>query len=97
MQRRRLNLAQRFVVVLGTGAALYLVGGWATSLDSNSGWVGFAPLRTGSATYGSAFFAGGLHPWVRFAIWLVLIVVWVGVSIFLLRSPPIENLGEETP
>ena len=93
MRHRRFNFAQRLVVVSGLGAVFYLIGIWGTSIDSLSGWVGYAPL--GSATYGSATssafetstFFGGLHPWVRFVIWLMLIAVWVGISLALLRSP----------
>lgn len=103
MQHRKFNFAQRLVVVFGLGAVFYLIGGWATSLDSFSGWVGYAPLRTGSATYGTATssmfetssFFGGFHPWVRFVIWLVLIAVWVGVSLALFRSPSLETTSDE--
>jgi len=95
MQRRRFNMAQRLVVVFGLGAAFYLIGGWVTSLNSATGWVGYAPLSTGSFTYGSAPFLGGFHPWVRFVIWLVLIAVWVGISLTLLRSPPLEITSDE--
>ncbi|NNN09570.1 MAG: hypothetical protein HKL85_10315 [Acidimicrobiaceae bacterium] len=97
MQRRRFNRAQRVVVVFGLGAVLYLIGGWATSIDSFSGWVGYAPLRQGCAAFETTTFIGGfLHPWVRFAIWLVLIALWVGVSLSLLRSPPIEKSADES-
>ncbi|NNN10143.1 MAG: hypothetical protein HKL85_13250 [Acidimicrobiaceae bacterium] len=96
MQRRQFNVAQRLVVVFGLGAVLYLVGGWATSLDSFSGWVGYAPLRQGSAAYGTTTFIGGFHPWVRFIIWLVLIAVWVGLSLTLLRSPPLADTSDES-
>ncbi len=103
MAHRKFNFAQRLVVVLGLGAVLYLIGSWATSLDSFYGWVGYAPLSTGSATYGSATSApfgmpslvSGLHPWVRLVIWLVLIAVWVGVSLVLLRSPSPETVVDE--
>ena len=98
MPRRRLNFAQRIVVVVGLGAVFYLVGGWATSLDSFSGCVGYAPLQvnTATSTYETAPFLGGLHPWVRFVIWLVLIAVWVGVSLTLLRSSPLDNPSDES-
>ena len=48
-----------------------------------------------SFTYGTAPFVGGFHPWVRFVIWLVLIAVWVGVFLTLLRSPPLEITSDE--
>jgi hypothetical protein len=31
---------------------------------------------------------GGLHPWVRMMVWLVLTAVWVLASVALLRSRP---------
>lgn len=95
VQRRQFNRAQRLVAVFGLGATFYLIGAWATSLDSVSGWFGYAPLSTSSFTYGTAPFVGGFHPWVRFVMWLVLIAVWVGVSLTLLRSPPLEITSDE--
>jgi hypothetical protein len=95
MQRRRFNMAQRLVVVFGLGAVFYLIGGWVTSLDSAFGWVGYAPLSTGSSTFRTSSFVGGFHPWVRFVIWFLLIAVWVGVSLTLLRSPPLEITSDE--
>lgn len=102
LMRRTFNLAQRLVVVFGLGAAVYLIGVWATSLHSNYGWVGYAPLARGSVMYSSAtsvtFVAsslgGGFHPWFRLAIWLVLIAVWTGVSVALLRSPRRETTSD---
>jgi hypothetical protein len=85
---RRLNLAQRIVTIIGLGIALGIFGLWVTTRGGISGWVGYAPLST-SAAYRSnlsVVFRGGLHPWVRLAIWLALTVVWTGASIALLRS-----------
>ncbi|MHB1089121.1 MAG: hypothetical protein ACYC19_10225 [Acidimicrobiales bacterium] len=104
MRHSTFNSSQRLVVVFGLGAALYLFGVWVTSFNSNYGWVGYAPLARGSATYGSAtsgVFAassigGGFYPWVRFVIWLVLIAIWMGVSLALLRSPSRSIASDET-
>jgi len=76
-----LNRAQRLVIVIGLGAALYALGQWLTSLGSNLpyGWVAYAPLS-------KQFGPDGLHPWARLLIWLALIVIWVATSALLLRS-----------
>jgi hypothetical protein len=73
------------VIVIGLGAALFLIGDWVTAIGSRSltGWTGYAPLQN---TY--VPFEGGLHPWARLIIWLAFIVLWVAVSIPLLRSSP---------
>jgi hypothetical protein len=85
MIRRRFNFAQRVVVVIGLGVALYLFGSWVTNLGSHlpTGWAAFAPLSGASLTP----FVGGLHPWVRLVLWLMLTVVWMVSSLFLVRSP----------
>jgi hypothetical protein len=97
MQRRRLNFAQRIAVIVGLGAGLYLIGSWLTSLDSFTGWVGYAPLQQNTATFETAPYLSGLHPWVRLVIWLVLIAVWVGVSLALLRSSSLHDASNEFP
>lgn len=76
-----LNRTQRVVLVVGLGFALYVSGQWLTSFGTslNYRWVAYAPLSKQLAP-------GGLHPWVRFVIWLVLIGVWAVVSLTLLRS-----------
>ncbi len=81
MRPRSLNSGQKLVVVVGLGLALYFFGGWATTLNTFSGWVAYAPLSSTVNVPG-----GGLHPWVRLVIWLVLILVWVLASVALLRS-----------
>jgi hypothetical protein len=81
MEHRRLNRAQRVVAVVALGIILYFLGIWMTSLGSH--------LPYGSATYTNAStsnFVGGLYPWVRLIIWMLLIATWVGVSIPLLRE-----------
>jgi hypothetical protein len=84
--RRRLNFAQRVVVAIGLALVLSVVGDWLTGLGSrvNFGWVAYAPLSNSF----SAGDLGGLHPWVRMAIWLILITLWVVASVALLRTTP---------
>ena len=72
MEHRRLNRAQRVVVVVALGLALYLLGAWLTSLGSH--------LPLGSVTYtnmSTSDLVGGFYPWVRLTIWMFLIAVWV--------------------
>ena len=88
MQRHRLNRAQRTVTVVALGLALYLLGSWLTGLGSH--------LPYGSVTYtnlSSGIIVGGLHPWVQFIIWLVLISTWVGSSLALLGTSSAEREG----
>lgn len=82
MRTHSLNRAQRLVIVVGVAVALVVLGEWLTSLGSklNYGWVAYAPLSNSNASL------NGLHLWVRMVIWLVLVVVWVLVSLVLLRS-----------
>jgi uncharacterized membrane protein YwaF len=77
-----LNRAQRLVMVIGLGFALYVLGQWLTSMGTNSnyGWVAFAPLSKQFAPI------GGLHPWVQFLIWIVLTATWTFVSAALMKS-----------
>ena len=72
--------------MVGLGVALYFFGGWITTRGTGAqfGWVAYAPL---SNTTDVPLGPGGLHPWVRLIVWLVLILVWVGTSVILLRSP----------
>ena len=95
--RRKWNRGQRVVVVVGLGVALYFFGGWITTRGTGAqyGWVAYAPL---SNTYNTPNVFGGFHSWVRLVIWLLLILVWVVVSVFLLRSPStdpgVDNPGD---
>ena len=89
MKHRRLNRAQQVVAVVAFGFVLYFLGAWMVSLDSH--------LPYGSATYtsvSSSNIVGGLFPWVRFSIWMLLIATWVGVSIPLLRD---RSMNERSP
>jgi heme/copper-type cytochrome/quinol oxidase subunit 1 len=84
MRSRAFNIRQRIVVVIGSGAALYLFGSWLTTRgEVDFGWVAYAPLSNAVSSGG---FPGGLHPWARLLIWIALILVWVGTSVVLLRS-----------
>ena len=91
MEHRRLNRAQRVVVVVALGFVLYLLGTWITSLGSH--------LPYGSATFtnvSAANIVGGLHPWVRFTIWMLLVGTWVGVSIPLLRDHSMKQRDNQS-
>ncbi len=89
MQRRTFNNAQRVVLVVGAGVALYVVGLWLTGLGSHlpTGWVGYAPLGSGLAI-------GGLHPWVRLLIWIAVVATWVTFSVTVLRTSPPKGRDE---
>lgn len=81
MEHRRFDRAQRVVAVVTVGFVLYFLGAWIASLGSH--------LPYGSATYTSASSSnsvGGLDLWVRFIIWMLLVAIWVGVSVPLLRD-----------
>jgi hypothetical protein len=74
------------VAVVAFGFVLYFLGAWIVSLGSH--------LPYGSATYtnvSSSNIVGGLYPWVRFTVWLLLIAIWVGVSIPALRDRPVNQ------
>jgi len=87
---RFLNLPQRVAIVVGVGAAVYISGQWLTSLGSSVsfGWVAYAPLSNNLGP-------DGLHPWVRYVIWLVLITFWVLVSVAFLRSDASSGTDRE--
>ncbi|MHB1987239.1 MAG: hypothetical protein ACYCSF_04520 [Acidimicrobiales bacterium] len=78
----KLNRAQTVVLVVALGAGLLVLGRWLTHLGSRgvSGWTGYAPLSNGLVA------TGGLQPWARLVICLVLIVFWAAISLLLLRS-----------
>ncbi len=100
MPPSRLNRAQRIVMVVGLGIACYFFGAWVTSRGTGwpgggTGWTGYAPLTN---PYDTPNLIGGLHPWVRMVIWLVLVLVWVVASVLLLRSRTApKGLGAEDP
>jgi hypothetical protein len=72
--------AQRIVLVIGFGLVLFVFGQWVTHIGSH----GPAAVRR-LALLGVG--AGGLRPWARFLIWLVLVVAWAAASLWLLRQP----------
>jgi hypothetical protein len=70
--------------VVGSGLTLYFLGLWLTSLGTRiaTGWVAFEPLS-------NSYFIpslGGLHPWVRLAIWLGFVFAWIGFSMAVLAN-----------
>ncbi|HEY5304679.1 MAG TPA: hypothetical protein VIJ86_11590 [Acidimicrobiales bacterium] len=85
MLHRRLNRAQRVVIVVALGFAFFLLGDWLTILGTH--------LPYGSAEFtniNTPDIVGGFYPWVRFTIWMLLLAIWVGVSIPLLSNRKIE-------
>jgi heme/copper-type cytochrome/quinol oxidase subunit 1 len=83
MKKRQLSRAQRIVIIIGLGFACDVLGQWMMSIGSraNFGWVAYAPLSNAESSL-----AGGLYPWVRFVIWMILIVLWTGTALLLLRE-----------
>lgn len=75
-----LDSAQRIVLVIGMGLVLCVFGLWVTHIGSHGLGArrAMALLRPG---------AGGVPPWGRFLIWLMLIALWSAASLWLLRQP----------
>jgi hypothetical protein len=95
MRGSAFNRSQRVIGVIGLGLALYSFGTWVTAIGMRglTGWTGYAPLQSVNPTLA----AGGLHPWVRLLIWLVLIGVWTGVSAVLLGEWSSRDKNSGTP
>jgi hypothetical protein len=93
MKKRKFSLAQRIAMIVGLGFACDAVGQWLMTLGSRglTGWTGFAPLNSQSLLA----LEGGLHPWVRFVIWMILIVLWTAAAVLLLRERSTSQ-GEAT-
>ena len=89
MRLRDWNLRQRIVVVIGLGLALVFLGRWITTRHRFTGWVAYAPLSRGVHTVGGT----ALHPGLRLLIWVALTLIWVVVSLALLRSTPDSENG----
>lgn len=75
----KLSKAQRVVVVVALGIACLAVGSFLLSLGQPwipLGWSGYAPL-----------IAQGVGPpgWVNLLVWLALTLLWMVVSVRLLR------------
>jgi hypothetical protein len=83
-----LGKAQRVVVVIALGLALWAVGSYVVSLGSGGfGWYAYSPFTAGG---GFATPSRGLHDWLRLIIWLILIGLWAVGSVRVLR-PSSEN------
>jgi len=84
MKLRQMNHSQRVIAVIGLGFAILLFGEWVTTLGSRLiyGWVAYAPTSNSYNFPGE----GGLHPWVRLLLWLILIGLWTALSALLLRG-----------
>jgi branched-subunit amino acid ABC-type transport system permease component len=86
MPFHRFNRPQRIVVVTALGISLYVLGSWMVTWGSH--------LPYGSATFtnlSSPIEVGGLHPWVKVAIWIIAVAIWSGFSITLLRTSSVER------
>jgi len=69
--------------VVALGAALYVLASWIVTWGSH--------LPFGSVTFTNLpgpVYVGGLHPWVKAAVWIIAIAVWAALSMALLRSGP---------
>jgi hypothetical protein len=87
----RLNLAQRVVVIVGLGAVLGFLGDYVTSLNSFTGWTGYAPLSSSLLRV-----PGSFQPWEQLLVWLALVAVWVAASLFVLHGLPRRGAGHGT-
>lgn len=86
MPIHRFNRPQRIVVVTALGVLMYVLGSWMVTWGSH--------LPYGSAVYSnlsSQVEVGGLHPWVKVAIWIIAIAIWSGSSIIFLRTSSEER------
>jgi len=85
-----LSMAQRVVVVIALGLAIWSVGTYVVGLGSAlSGWYAYSPL-----TAAPHLPSTGLHGWLRVIIWLVLIGGWALASVRVLR-PASQNAASE--
>lgn len=82
---RRLAFAQRVVVIIALAGMLRVIAGYiVASVESDSGWFGYAPLSR--ATYPST-------PSWPYALSFALIAFWAAVSVWLLGLPYENNDG----
>lgn len=84
--RYTLSTGQRTILAIGTGVALFLVGGYVTTLGTGSGWVAYAPLTSAQLSQ-----VGGLHRSVRLIIWLALLAIWLGAALWLFKPTSTTN------
>ncbi len=87
---REWNRAQRAAVVVAWGAALAVVWNCLERSPWNDyGWVNVAPNS------GAVFGGGPLHNvWLRLAMQLLLVVLWLGPSLWLLAEPNADPTDE---
>lgn len=94
MKIARLNTAQRIVIVIALGIALFLFGQWLIGYwefgSRDMGWVAYAPL--GRSPFPTRIL---VHSWVVLLIRFLLIVAWMIFSIALLRPVAKESAGAE--
>ena len=83
----RLSLGQRVVLVIGLAAALVVIAGFITTAGAVTvtGWTGYAPLSVSNQPF---LVPGGLPPYARLLVWLVVVVIRVAGSLPLMRSRP---------
>ena len=79
---RRLNLAQRIVVVVALAAQLRLVANYIVTewVVADSGWFGYAPLTAAEPSLGA-------RPFVTTLVYVTCTAVWGGASLWLLGLP----------
>ena len=79
---REWNRSQRVAIVAAWGAALVVVWNCLERSPWNDyGWVNFAPNS------GAVFASGPLNDvWLRLAVQLLLVVVWLAPALWLLRD-----------
>lgn len=81
---RSLTMAQRVVLVVALGAALFFVGAYLTGgTHIASGWTGYAPLQ--SLQRVPVVSRAGLSGVGSLLLWLVLVAAWAAGSVAMLR------------
>jgi heme/copper-type cytochrome/quinol oxidase subunit 1 len=85
-----LSKAQRVVIVVALGIALFAVASYLASLGVRSGWYAYAPLT------GQPFQPQGIGEpgWLRLIIWLAAISLWAFTSVIVLRPSPGRTAAE---
>lgn len=82
-----LSKAQKIVVVVALGLALWALGSYLVTLGSGGELSAFSAGGGFAAPFGSSL-PFGLKPWLRLIVWLVLIGVWALASVRVLRPSP---------
>jgi ABC-type branched-subunit amino acid transport system permease subunit len=81
MKHEQLTRAQRVVIILAIGFALYVLCGWVTSLGVH--------LPYGSGAYTNVSdnnVVGGMADWLRWTIRTLLLGTWAALATWLLNS-----------